>query len=66
MDDMRLKGFVLSVRMEVNWSTGIYNKARTTNLRISDIVLILPLNQLLSNEPAKIVAIPIQSSVIVP
>ncbi len=33
---------------------------------MSDMVIILPLNQLLKSEPASIVAIPIQSRVIVP
>ena len=61
----KMDWFVLS-KLKVNCKMGMYNNAKTTNLRISDIVVILPLNQLLSREPASIVANPIQSKVIVP
>jgi hypothetical protein len=44
----------------------MYNNPKTTNLKMSYIILILPLNQLLRRIPAKIVDIPIHSSVIVP
>ena len=59
-------GLYLSVKTDVNCKIGIYSKVRTTNLRISEIILILPLNQLLSKVPDNIVAIPIDSSVIIP
>lgn len=65
-DEINENGLVRSIKTEVNCKMGMYNNAKTTNLRISDIVVILPLNQLLSREPANIVANPIQSKVIVP
>jgi hypothetical protein len=63
---MRLNGFPLEVMSDVNCNIGMYNNAKTTNLKISYIIFILPLNQLLSNIPAKIVDIPIHSNVIDP
>ena len=51
---------------DVNCNIGIYNNARTTNLKISYTIFMLPLNQLLSNIPAKIVDIPIHNNVIDP
>lgn len=65
-EDINENGLVRSIKTEVNCKIGMYNNAKTTNLRISDIVVILPLNQLLNREPASIVANPIQSKVIVP
>jgi hypothetical protein len=57
---------VPSVNIDVNCKIGMYSKLRTTSLRISDMILILPLNQLLNKVPDSMVAIPIHSSVIVP
>ena len=51
---------------DVNCNMGMYNNAKTTSLKISYIILILPLNQLLSSIPAKIVDIPIHNNVMVP
>ena len=65
-EEINVNGFVPSVKTDVNCKIGIYSKVRTTNLRISEIILILPLNQLLSKVPDNIVAIPIHSSVIIP
>ena len=65
-EEIKLNGLVRSVNTDVNWRIGIYNKANTTRRKISDIVKILPLNQLLRSDPARIVAMPIQRSVIVP
>jgi len=65
-DEIRSNGFPLAVMSEVNCNIGMYSNTRTTNLKISYIIFMLPLNQLLSNIPAKIVEIPIQSNVIVP
>ena len=65
-EEIRLNGLARSVRTDVNCRIGIYNNASTTSRKISDIVRILPLNQLLKSDPASIVAIPIQSRVIVP
>ena len=65
-EEIKLNGLVRSVKTDVNCRIGIYNNANTTRRKISDIVSILPLNQLLRSDPARIVAIPIQRSVIVP
>ena len=65
-EEINVNGLVPSVKTDVNCKIGIYSKVRTTSLRISEIILILPLNQLLSKVPANIVAIPIHSKVIVP
>ena len=65
-DDIKLNGFACSVRTEVNCATGMYIKPSTTNPRMSDMILILPLNQLLKRIPPSIVPIPIQSKVMLP
>ena len=65
-DEMRLNGLPFAVIRDVNCSIGIYSSPKTTNRRISYNILILPLNQLLNNIPAKIVDIPIHNKVIDP
>src|SRR5215208_6336038 len=63
---MSENGFVPSVSTDVNCSRGIYSSASTARRSISDIILLLPLNQSLNRTPPMIVAMPIHSRVIVP
>src|ERR1051326_1275989 len=65
-DEIKVNGFVRSIKTDVNCRMGKYSNANTTRRKISDIAVILPLNQLLSRAPTNIVAIPIHNNVMVP